>query len=65
MAYVATGGMFCAMVMGWGDTGASFIQYKITLAAAMALAGKLAVSTGGWPARLEAARQAGVESERR
>jgi O-antigen ligase/NADH:ubiquinone oxidoreductase subunit K len=41
----------CAVFMAWGDTGLHFNQTKLALAGALALASKLAVSTGAWPAR--------------
>ncbi len=36
-------------VLAYGDTGAHYPQYKILIALALAVAGKLAVATGAWP----------------
>lgn len=38
-------------LLAWGDTGAHFPQYKILLGLAVAIAARLAVATGAWPAR--------------
>jgi hypothetical protein len=42
-------------VLGYGDTGAHYPQYKIFLGLALAVASKLAVVTGAWPSRHAAA----------
>ena len=42
-------------VLGYGDTGAHYPQYKIFLGLALAVASKLAVVTGAWPSRYAAA----------
>jgi hypothetical protein len=39
----------CCSIMAWGDTGAHFWQYKLATALSLALAGKLAMTTGAWP----------------
>jgi hypothetical protein len=36
----------------YGDLGAAFTQYRVLLALALAVVGKLAVATGAWPRRL-------------
>jgi O-antigen ligase len=41
----------CALVMAYGDTGAHYTQFKVLLALAIAVASKLAIATGAWPAR--------------
>jgi hypothetical protein len=38
----------CA-VLAFGDTGAHFVQYRLLLALALAVSGKLAVASGAWP----------------
>lgn len=38
-------------VMSWGDLGSHFPQYKVFSALAVAVAARLAVATGAWPAR--------------
>jgi hypothetical protein len=43
------GALIACHMMGYGDTGAHYTQYKIIAALALAVAGKLAVSTGAWP----------------
>jgi hypothetical protein len=45
------GTLVACHVLAYGDTGAHYPQYKIFVALAIALAGKLAVATGAWPAR--------------
>ncbi len=47
-ALICVAAIVCCTAMAWGDTGAHFKQYNIALGAALALAGQLAVSTGGW-----------------
>jgi hypothetical protein len=37
-------------VLAYGDTGAHFAHYRVLLALAVAVSGKLAVATGAWPA---------------
>jgi len=49
-ALVAIGAVVAVLALAWGDTGAHFIQYKLAAGLAMALASKLAVATGAWPA---------------
>jgi O-antigen ligase len=39
----------CGCVMAWGDTGLAFRQVTLAFALALAVAGKLSVSTGAWP----------------
>jgi hypothetical protein len=43
------------LIQVYGDLGPYLTQYKVILAMALAVAGKLAVSTGAWPARVRAA----------
>jgi O-antigen ligase len=50
-ALACAGAVVCAAFLAWGDTGLHFNQAKLALAAAAALASKLAVSTGAWPSR--------------
>ena len=47
---IVIGAIVATLALAWGDTGAHFIQYKLALGLAMALASKLAVATGAWPA---------------
>jgi hypothetical protein len=42
-------------VLAYGDTGTHYPQYKVVMALALVVAGKLAVATGGWPGRAAAA----------
>lgn len=48
LACVAT--LVSSHVLAYGDTGAHYDQYKILLALAAVVAGKLAVACGAWPA---------------
>ncbi len=52
---VAAFGCLAAVVachaMSWGDLGSHFPQYKVFMALAIAVAARLAVATGAWPAR--------------
>lgn len=45
-------------VLAYGDTGAHYPQYKVLVALALAVAGKLAVVTGAWPSADRAATPA-------
>lgn len=47
-ALLCVAAIICCSAQAWGDTGAHFKQYNLALGAALALAGKLAVSTGAW-----------------
>ncbi len=58
-ALACAGAVVCAAFMAWGDTGLHFNQAKLALAAAAALASKLAVSTGAWPSRQDGGQAAG------
>jgi O-antigen ligase len=42
--------LFCT-IQAYGDIGAPFMQYRIFMALAMAVAGKLATATGAWTVR--------------
>jgi hypothetical protein len=42
--------VIACQVLAWGDTGAHFPQYKIMMGLAVAVAARLAVATGAWPA---------------
>lgn len=53
-ALLCVGAVVCCVATAWGDTGAHFLQFNLTLGAALALAGKLALTTGGWPGRASA-----------
>lgn len=50
-ALACAGAIIACHVLGYGDTGAHYPQYKIVIALAVAMAGKLAVTTGAWPDR--------------
>jgi hypothetical protein len=50
-AAVCLGTVIACQVLAWGDTGAHFPQYKIMMGLAVAIAARLAVATGAWPAR--------------
>jgi len=50
-AYLIVAAVMTCLAVAWGDTGSHFIQYKLAMGLAMALAGKLAVETGAWPMR--------------
>jgi O-antigen ligase len=39
----------CCCFMAWGDTGVHFMQHKLAAALALAVAGKLSLTTGAWP----------------
>jgi hypothetical protein len=41
-------------VLAFADTGAHFVHYRVLLAVAVAVSGKLAVATGAWPSRTTA-----------
>jgi O-antigen ligase len=45
------GAIVSCHVLAYGDTGAHYPQYKIFMALALALGGKLAIETGAWPRR--------------
>ncbi|MBK9519490.1 MAG: hypothetical protein IPO09_19570 [Anaeromyxobacter sp.] len=45
------GALVACHMLGYGDTGAHYTQYKLLAALALALAGKLAVACGAWPRR--------------
>jgi O-antigen ligase len=47
-ALACAGAIVACHVLAYGDTGAHYAQYKITVALAIAMAGKLAVVTGAW-----------------
>lgn len=47
-ALVCVGAVVSCFMMAWGDTGQHFTQVKLALALALAVAGKVAVSTGAW-----------------
>jgi hypothetical protein len=55
LACVAT--VIACAVLAFGDTGTHFVQYRLLLALAVAISGKLAVATGAWPAPVRTARQ--------
>jgi hypothetical protein len=50
-AAACLGTVIACQVLAWGDTGAHFPQYKIMMGLAVAMAARLAVATGAWPAR--------------
>ncbi len=50
--------VIACMGLAYGDTGANLVQYRILLGLAMAVAAKLAVATGAWPAKAGAGRTA-------
>jgi hypothetical protein len=39
------------LVMGYGDTGAHYTQYKVFFGLALAVSARLAIETGAWPSR--------------
>jgi O-antigen ligase len=43
------GGVVGCHMLAYGDTGAHYPQYKVVMALAIAMAGKLALATGAWP----------------
>jgi O-antigen ligase len=43
------GAIVACHLLAYGDTGAHYPQYKIFMALALALGGKLAIETGAWP----------------
>jgi uncharacterized protein involved in exopolysaccharide biosynthesis len=47
----SAGALVACYMLAYGDTGAHYTQYKVVLALALAVAGKLAVAAGAWPAR--------------
>jgi O-antigen ligase len=51
-ALLCVAAIVCCCAQAWGDTGAHFKQYNMALGAALALAGKLAISTGAWRNRV-------------
>jgi O-antigen ligase len=53
-AFACLGAVAACLVMAYGDTGAHYAQHKTFVALAVAVAAKLAVSTGAWPARARA-----------
>jgi threonine/homoserine efflux transporter RhtA len=42
--------------LAWGDLGTHFLQYKVLVALAVAVAAGLSVATGAWPGRPGARR---------
>lgn len=50
-AMACVGSVVACHVLAYGDTGAHYPQYKVFIALALAMAGKLAVATGAWPGR--------------
>lgn len=55
----------CCAVQAYGDLGAAFTQHRLLEGLALAVAGKLAVSTGAWPAPAPAASPAAAPRTRR
>jgi hypothetical protein len=45
------GALVACHMLGYGDTGAHYTQYKVVAALALAVASKLAVASGAWPRR--------------
>jgi O-antigen ligase len=63
-ALTCLGAVVACHVLAYGDTGAHYPQYKILVALALAVAGKLAVATGAWPARPGSPGRGGLVHEK-
>jgi hypothetical protein len=48
-ALACIGTIVSCHMLAYGDTGAHYDQYKVFMALALVMAGKLAVATGAWP----------------
>lgn len=56
-ALAVVGVVVCCAVQAYGDLGAAFTQFRLLEGLALAVAGRLAVATGGWPSPARAAGQ--------